>query len=77
VGADKWAQLHDPSWYGGSTDERDAALARLPEVAVAPRAGFPLPEGVHALEVDPAHHHVSSTAVRAGRHDWRADRTSG
>jgi nicotinate-nucleotide adenylyltransferase len=71
VGADKWAQLHDPAWYG-STDERDAAVARLPEVVVAPRAGFPLPPDVQVLDVDPAHHHVSSTAVRAGRHEWRA-----
>ncbi|HZB71332.1 MAG TPA: hypothetical protein VE395_04305, partial [Acidimicrobiales bacterium] len=73
VGADKWAQLHDPSWYE-STDDRDAALARLPRVVVAPRAGFVLPEDVEVLDVDPEHHHVSSTAVRAGRHDWRADR---
>jgi nicotinate-nucleotide adenylyltransferase len=72
VGADKWAQLHDPSWYDGSVEERDAALARLPRVVVAPRAGFPLPDGVEVLDVDPAHHQVSSTAVRAGRHDWRA-----
>jgi hypothetical protein len=43
-------------------------------VVVAPRAGFPLPEDVEVLEIDPEHHHVSSTAVRAGRHDWRADR---
>ena len=74
VGADKWAQLLDPQWYDGSADARDAALARLPRVVVAPRAGFPAPEGVLELEVDPAHHHVSSTAVREGRDDWRADR---
>ena len=73
VGADKWAQLHDPSWYGGSTEARDAALARLPRVVVAPRAGFPPPEGAEVLDVDPEHHHVSSTAVRQGRHEWRAD----
>ena len=73
VGADKWAQLHDPCWYGGSAEARDAALARLPRVVVAHRAGFPTPEGVTVLDVDPAHHHVSSTAVRDGRHQWRAD----
>ena len=71
VGADKWAQLHDPAWYG-SVDERDIALARLPEVVVAPRADLVLPEGVRVLDVDPAHLHVSSTAVRAGRQEWRA-----
>jgi hypothetical protein len=73
VGADKWAQLLDPAWYG-SVPERDAALARLPQVVVAPRAGFPPPDGVTLLDVDPAHHAVSSTAVREGRHEWRADR---
>src|SRR4051812_26092062 len=37
MGADKWAQVDDPAFYGGSTDARDAAVARLPVVAVAPR----------------------------------------
>jgi hypothetical protein len=75
VGADKWHQLHDPAFYGGSVDGRDEALARLPLLAVAPRAGVAAPEpGPHVvlLDVDPAHAEVSSTAVRAGRHDWRA-----
>jgi nicotinic acid mononucleotide adenylyltransferase len=72
VGADKWAQLHDPAWYGGSPEARDAALAALPRVVVAPRAGFALPEDAEVLDVDPAHHQVSSTAVRGGRHEWRA-----
>jgi len=72
VGADKWAQLHDPTWYGGSAQARDDALARLPRVVVAPRAGFALPEAVEVLAVHPEHHGVSSTAVRAGREDWRA-----
>jgi hypothetical protein len=72
VGADKWAQLHDPSWYDGSAEARDAALARLPRVVVAPRAGFPPPDGVEVLALDPEHHHVSATAVREGRNDWRA-----
>jgi nicotinic acid mononucleotide adenylyltransferase len=71
VGADKWAQLHDPAWYGGP-DARDDALARLPRVVVAPRAGFTLPDDAEALDVDPAHHDVSSTAVRGGRDEWRA-----
>ncbi len=70
IGADKWAQIVDPAWYGGSEDERDATLARLPPVLVAPRPPFPLPRQHRALEVDVAHAAVSSTAVRAGRHDW-------
>jgi len=76
VGADKWHQLHDATFYGGSTAARDAALARLPLLAVVPRVGVALPDdlGPRALrlDVDPAHADVSSTAVRAGRHDWRA-----
>lgn len=71
VGADKWWQLHDVRFYG-TDDVMRAALARLPELAVAPRAGVPEPPGVALLDVDPAHHEVSSTAVRAGRHEWRA-----
>jgi len=74
VGADKWLQLHDPRFYGGSEVELRAALDRLPPVAVAPRAGVPLPADGPAvvLDVDPAHHDVSSTAVRDGHDDWRA-----
>ncbi len=82
VGADKWHQLLDVAWYG-SVAARNAALARLPVVAVAPRAGWTLPgddaaaappAGVEVvvLPTDPVHHHVSATAVREGRHDWRA-----
>lgn len=74
VGADKWLQLHDLRFYGGSDAAMRAALERLPGVAVAPRAGVDLPdaEGLTVLDVDPTHHDVSSTAVRAGRDDWRA-----
>jgi hypothetical protein len=75
LGADKWHQLHDPGFYGDSPEARDRALARLPVLAVAPRPGFTTPEpgpGVVVLDVDPAHGDVSSSAVRAGRHDWRA-----
>ena len=75
VGADKWHQLHDVGFYGGSSEACDAALARLPILAVAPRHGFPLPApapGLVLLDVDPAFHQVSSTAVRAGRDEWRA-----
>ena len=71
VGADKWWQLHDVRFYGTDAAMREA-LARLPQLAVAPRAGVTEPPGVALLPVDPAHHEVSSTAVRAGRHDWRA-----
>jgi nicotinic acid mononucleotide adenylyltransferase len=71
MGADKWAQVNDPAWYD-SPEARDAALAALPAVAVAPRPGFPVPEGVVRLDVEVAHGEVSSTAVRSGAHDWMA-----
>ena len=75
LGADKWHQLHDPAFYGLSTAERDAALVRLPMLAVAPRHGSPNPPpatGVVLLDVDPRWRRVSSSAVRAGRDEWRA-----
>ena len=75
VGADKWHQLHDLAFYGHSPAARDAALARLPTLAIAPRSGVDVPPpspGVVLLEVDPAFHVVSSTAVRGGREEWRA-----
>ena len=80
MGADKWAQVVDLAFYGGSTEARDAALARLPRVAVAPRPPFEVPDGVVVLNVS---HDASSTAVREGRADWMApealdfDRASG
>jgi nicotinic acid mononucleotide adenylyltransferase len=72
VGADKWAQIVDVAWYGGSRHARDRALERLPpEVLVAPRPGHPTPPGATALELAPALADVSSTRVReGGRHDW-------
>ena len=46
MGADKWHQVHDPAFYGGDPAARDAAVARLPEVAVAPRPPFTVPDGL-------------------------------
>lgn len=75
LGADKWNQLLDPSWYGG-VDARDAALARLPRLAVAPRPPHPLDDlerfDVVLLDTDPDHHDVSATGARDGRADWIA-----
>lgn len=75
MGADKWIQLHDLRFYGGSPSARDAALARLPTVAVAPRAGAAIPcdHDVVVLDLPPELREVSSTAVRQGRRDWAAD----
>lgn len=75
LGADKWAQVNEVHWYGDEA-ARDAALARLPHVAVAPRPPHPSPRAgtadVTVLAVDPAHHPVSATEVRAGRLEWLA-----
>jgi len=72
IGADKWHQLHDVAFYGGSATARDAALDRLPTVAVAPRPPHEAPvELVLALADD--HAEVSSTAVREeAAHHWMA-----
>ena len=73
MGADKWAQLHDVGFYGGSADARDEALARLPEVALARRPPTPVPDrGAVILDLPADLAEVSSTAVRDGRNDWRA-----
>ena len=70
--------------YGGSIDARDAALRRLPPlVAIAPRAGADdvlakahagADAGARVVVLDlPAWiADVSSSAVRAGAHHWRA-----
>jgi predicted RNA-binding protein with PIN domain len=72
MGADKWAQVNDPAWYASEAD-RDAALARLPRVIVAPRRGHEA-EGVELLDVDPAYWDVSSSRARAGEHHLVARR---
>jgi hypothetical protein len=63
LGADKWAQVLDPRYYGDSVDARDAAVAALPHLAVAPRAEGPVPAGDHVTVLDIAHHDVSSSAA--------------
>ena len=69
MGADKWAQVNDPIYYGGSTAARDAAVAALPELAIAPRPPSPVPPR-HALDIDAAHAAVSSSAARDGSRGW-------
>lgn len=71
MGADKWAQVNDPRWYGGDEAARDLAVQRLPEVAVAPRGGLPVAAAI-LLDLPDHLGGVSSTAVREGRHDWSA-----
>jgi nicotinic acid mononucleotide adenylyltransferase/predicted RNA-binding protein with PIN domain len=67
MGADKWAQVRDPSWYGGSAAARDAAVAALPHVLVVPRAGFDLGDA-EMLDIDDELAAVSSTRARGGEH---------
>jgi hypothetical protein len=71
MGADKWEQVNDPRYYGGSHDARDAALAALPELAIAPRPPVAVP-AEHALSLPKQHAAVSSSAVRAGSRSWMA-----
>jgi hypothetical protein len=74
MGADKWRQVTDPAWYGGDPAARDAAVARLPRVLVAPRADDH-PADVELLDVHPDHRHVRASAIRAGDPDaqgWTA-----
>jgi hypothetical protein len=84
VGADKWAQIIDAAWYGGSASARDTAVSRLPRLLLAPRspgpaqvagAGGPsitVPKAAEVLDIDPTHALVSSSATRAGRREWMA-----
>jgi nicotinic acid mononucleotide adenylyltransferase len=73
LGADKWAQVVDDSWYE-SPVARDEALRRLPPVLVVPRPPFPLPvqnpPRVSVLDLGDAHVDVSSTKARGGRSEW-------
>ncbi len=70
LGADKWAQVCDPVWYGGDTIARDDILTRLPMVAGVPRPGAEIDGVGLVLDVHHDHRPVSATAVRAGRADW-------
>lgn len=75
VGVDKWLQIVDPAWYGGSVAARDEAVARLPRVLLVARPPDPLPDlppGVVLLAIGAEFDGVSSSAARAGRRDWMA-----
>jgi Cytidylyltransferase-like len=67
VGADKWAQVRDPAWYG-SVAARDAAVVALPRVLVVPRPGYDIGDA-ELLELDDDQGHVSSSAAREGQVD--------
>ena len=76
LGADKWLQVIDPGWYDGSVEARDDALRRLPRLLLVARpphavAGA-LPADAVLLDLGPDAEGVSSSAARAGRHEWVA-----
>lgn len=76
LGADKWDQVLDPRFYGGSAAARDAAVAALPPVvAVVTRPGHEHvapPAGAVVLSLPPDVAAASSTGARRGRTDWMA-----
>lgn len=65
MGADKWHQINEPHWYGG-IDERDQMLARLPQLAIAERAGLTVPAASRIAVPELLIGSVSSTAARSG-----------
>lgn len=69
VGADKWWQIQDPVWYDDDLAARDAAIASLPTVAIAPRDDLTTP-AERTLAVDrELIASISSTQARAGNLD--------
>ena len=67
MGADKWHQIQELQWYGDSEAERDAAIARLPVLAIAPRPPLEVPERWALAVPEEQVAGVSSTEARAGR----------
>ncbi len=66
MGADKWHQILELQWYGGDEAARDAAIERLPELAIAPRPPLEVPER-HRLDLPTGLiEGISSTEARAG-----------
>src|SRR4051794_11848072 len=51
LGADKWEQVLDPTFYGDSLDAMKEAVARLPHLAMAARKGHALPTGGGGAEL--------------------------
>lgn len=64
MGADKWQQVNDAKYYADEA-ARDDAVARLPQVLVAPRTGTAVPDELR-LQTAEEFHGVSSTTARAG-----------
>lgn len=68
MGADKWRQVNDRSFYDSELHLEDA-LARLPKLAVAARGDDPVPEEARLpLRFDTSA--ISSTGARSGSTEW-------
>jgi hypothetical protein len=65
MGADKWHQINDVVWYDDDPAQRDAAIAALPTLAIAPRPPIAVPNE-HLLAIHDDHAATSSTRARAG-----------
>lgn len=72
MGADKWHQIHELQWYDDDEAARDATIARLPAVVVAPRPPLFVPDAVRLDLPAELVDGVSSTDARAGRLDLMA-----
>ena len=68
LGADKWAQLHDLSFYKDK-EHMAQCLRRLPKLAVAPRNGIAVPQEI-LLTVPEEINSISSSQVRRGKFEW-------
>lgn len=64
MGADKWVQINEPHWYT-TIEARDAAIAALPDLAIAHRPPHDVPAEL-VLTTDHDHHNVSSSRARDG-----------
>lgn len=64
LGADKWHQIQELHWYQDDPFRRDAAIQKLPELAIAPRPPHAVPESL-ALKLA-GYEAVSSSAAREG-----------
>ncbi|HKY15581.1 MAG TPA: hypothetical protein VJM33_11710 [Microthrixaceae bacterium] len=65
MGADKWAQVNDATYYG-SVAARDEAVARLPPAAVVPRPPYPVPVELRLPLGEADIGGISSTRARSG-----------
>lgn len=73
MGADKWQQVNNVSYYDDDAAARDAAIADLPTVVVAERAGLDIAGASATVLRTPSDiHDVSSTVARSGNRDLMA-----